>query len=73
MRTWYSHTLLVGMQNVTPLENRLTVSYKVKQTLITQSSNSTPGIHPKEITYIDTNICVPMFVTDLFMINKNWK
>ena len=70
-----SHTLLLGMQNITAtLEDSLTVSYKTKYTLTIWSRNCAPLYLPKGTeNYIHTKTCIWVFIATLFIIAKFWK
>lgn len=66
------HTLPAGMYNDTAaLENSFAVPQKVKHTVSTWPSNSTPGIHPRKIkTYVHTKISTWMFIATIFIIAR---
>ena len=59
---------------VQPLGKNVSVSNKVKHTLIKWHSNSTPGIYLRKLkTYICINTCTWMLITALLTFTKNWK
>ena len=66
-------TLLVRLQSSTAtIENSLTIPQKTGNTTAIWPAIPLLGIHSEE-TRIETDICIPMFITALFKIARTWK
>lgn len=62
------------MQKCSHLEDGLAISYKVKCTLSTPSSNSTPNyFHKGKIKYVHAKVRMWVFIETLFIIAPKWK
>lgn len=72
---WNFQKLLLWIQtNTDTLENSLTVSYKVKDTLPYDSVIPFLNIYwRKTKTYVYTKTCIQMFITTIFIITQIWK